>query len=584
MELTIDDALKKGVEAHKSGQVQDADRLYTAIIKVQPKHPDANHNLGVLAVSMGKVEEALPFFKTALEVNSSITQFWLSYIDALIKLERHSDAKSICELAKQKGIRGEVFEQLKDKLNKEVSVDHKLSKNLDPPQERLQPLIDLYNQKQFQSTLDQARLLLQEFPNSFTLYNIYGVTNAGLGQLGHAIKSYKQAIKLKPDYGDAYNNMGNAQQDRGELDAAIESYKQAIKFKPDNAAAFYNMGNTLKNKGDLDAALIQYTQAIKFKPDYADAYLNMGTVQQDKGVLDDATESYKQAIEITPNYAEANYNLGVILYESRQYEKATKHFTLVNSARSQTYLLKCLYQQDKQSLFYDQLNYLISRGENNAVIGSLILRSNLKYGENIQNPFCNDPFKYILQTDLTKQCNFKNVFVKSATAILNDKKIQYKAQGHLTKGIQTAGNIFDQGSTETKKMQKIIHSELEKYRVHFSADEEGIMNCWPTKYILKGWLVSMKSGGELAAHMHESSWITGTIYINVPPKLQSDSGNLVVCIDDKDVNTDENQNKKNSINVVTGTLCLFPASLLHYTIPFKSVEERIVLAFDVIPI
>jgi len=29
--------------------VQEADRLYTAILQAQPKHPDANHNMGVLA-------------------------------------------------------------------------------------------------------------------------------------------------------------------------------------------------------------------------------------------------------------------------------------------------------------------------------------------------------------------------------------------------------------------------------------------------------------------------------------------------------------------------------------------------------
>ena len=72
MEITIDQALQKAIEAHKAGQVQDADRLYTAILKAQPKHPDANHNLGVLAVSVGKLQEALPFLKTALEANPSI--------------------------------------------------------------------------------------------------------------------------------------------------------------------------------------------------------------------------------------------------------------------------------------------------------------------------------------------------------------------------------------------------------------------------------------------------------------------------------------------------------------------------------
>ena len=72
MELTLDQALQKGIEAHKAGKAQEADRYYTAILKANPKHPDANHNMGVLAVGIGKVEEALSFFKTALEANSSV--------------------------------------------------------------------------------------------------------------------------------------------------------------------------------------------------------------------------------------------------------------------------------------------------------------------------------------------------------------------------------------------------------------------------------------------------------------------------------------------------------------------------------
>ena len=69
MELTLDQALQKGIQAHKAGKAQEADRYYTGILKAHPKHPDANHNMGVLAVGLGKVEAALPFFKTALEVN-----------------------------------------------------------------------------------------------------------------------------------------------------------------------------------------------------------------------------------------------------------------------------------------------------------------------------------------------------------------------------------------------------------------------------------------------------------------------------------------------------------------------------------
>ena len=70
---------------------------------------------------------------------------------------------------------------------------------------------------------------------------------------------------------------------------------------------------------------------------------------------------------------------------------------------------------------------------------------------------------------------------------------------------------------------------------------------------------------------------SGSIYINVPSPLTG--GNLVVCVREDNVDVLE----KEDINIQTGSLCLFPASLYHYTIPFESNDERIVLAFDVIP-
>ena len=62
MELTIEQALQQGVVAHKEGKVEEAERLYRAILQSQPLHPDANHNLGLIAVSVNKVEAALPLF------------------------------------------------------------------------------------------------------------------------------------------------------------------------------------------------------------------------------------------------------------------------------------------------------------------------------------------------------------------------------------------------------------------------------------------------------------------------------------------------------------------------------------------
>ena len=73
------------------------------------------------------------------------------------------------------------------------------------------------------------------------------------------------------------------------------------------------------------------------------------------------------------------------------------------------------------------------------------------------------------------------------------------------------------------------------------------------------------------------------MYINVPAKSTANSGNLVVSLGEEKDAIDARINVEKVINVVTGSLVLFPASLMHHTIPFESEEERIVLAFDVKP-
>ena len=186
MELTLDQALQKGVEAHTAGKVQEADRYYTAILKAQPYHPDANHNMGVLAAGIGKVEEALPFFKTALEANSTIPQFWLSYINALIKLDRMADAKAVFDEANNKGFKGDGFDKLKQQLKpseKREATDNGSRKLLEPTQKQLQALFDLYSQGQYQETLNLALQTAKKFPESVDLYNIIGVANKVLGKI-----------------------------------------------------------------------------------------------------------------------------------------------------------------------------------------------------------------------------------------------------------------------------------------------------------------------------------------------------------------------------------------------------------------
>ena len=103
---TLQQTLQQAIQAHKTGKLKDAEALYRSILEAQPQHPDANHNLGVLAVSLSQAEAALPLFKTALDANPSQGQFWLSYIDALIKTNQLESAKSVLDQGKKAGLAG----------------------------------------------------------------------------------------------------------------------------------------------------------------------------------------------------------------------------------------------------------------------------------------------------------------------------------------------------------------------------------------------------------------------------------------------------------------------------------------------
>jgi predicted TPR repeat methyltransferase len=380
MELTIEQALQQGVTAHKEGKLQDAERLYRAILQSQPAHPDANHNLGVLAVSVNKVDAALPLFKTALEANPKIEQFWLSYIDALIKEKQFDNAKLVIEQAKTQGVAEEKLNILETQLtptahvnepklavqNKSLSLSQKRKKlaeqkkqkkakkqtlkAISPSESEIKNLLEHYQNGRYDYAEKLAKSITQQFPEYQFAWTILGallkqtgrvidsltalrksvklapqdaaahsnlgVTLTELGRLDEAEESFTQAIELKPDFAEAYNNLGNTLKELGRLDKAEESFTQAIELKPDYAEAHSNLGVTLTELGRLDEALASYAKAITMKSDYAEAHNNLGNTLKKLGRLDEAEASLKQAIALKPDYSSAKHMLAALIGET----------------------------------------------------------------------------------------------------------------------------------------------------------------------------------------------------------------------------------------------------------------------------
>jgi Flp pilus assembly protein TadD len=450
---------------------------------------------------------------------------------------------------KKKGVAKEKLKALTQKL---VSVKEEDIPIQAPSTPEIQKLINHYQKGQYGYAETLAISITKQFPDHQFSWKVLGAVLIQTGRISESLVANQKSIKLTPQDAEAHNNLGNTLKELGRLEEAEACYTQAIALKPDYAEAHSNLGITLKELGRLEEAEASYTQAITLKPDYAEAHSNLGVTLNQLGRFDESLVSLRQAIDLKPDYIKAHINL-----------------------------LQYLYLLDKESLFVAELDYLINQDEANAVTGSLTCRSELKYGLEKPNLFCREPLKYVLHIDLNSQYDFEEIFVEKARSILNENKISNRKQSLLVNGYQTSGNLFDIENSFTEKIQKAIRLEIEKYRINFKNSEEGLIKKWPTEYSLYGWLISMKSGGELLPHIHDQGWLSGSIYINVPLKSKADSGNLVISLGEEKDATDSRMNVEKIINVVTGSLVLFPASLTHYTIPFEAEEERIVLAFDV---
>ena len=215
-------------------QLQEAEKLYRAILQSQPQHPDANHNLGVLAVGVGKVEGAIPHFKAALAANAKMEQYWLSYIDALIKLNQMDTAKAVLEQARGSGLQGEKFDNLQVQLTDGAGSSLRVE---------LDGLIALYQQGRYQRMLARASQLEKQYPDDPNIPNLLGVVNAALQNHEEAITHYNKAIKLKPDYAEAYNNLGIILKNIGKYDLAVVMYTRVLKLNPLSANAYNNVGD-----------------------------------------------------------------------------------------------------------------------------------------------------------------------------------------------------------------------------------------------------------------------------------------------------------------------------------------------------
>ena len=438
-------------------------------------------------------------------------------------------------------------------------------------------------QAEYGPALDACRNALKLDPADADSHNNLGDLYRYTGNLLNAEQCYRSAILIAPRVATFHSNLAFILRSRGCIDEAISSYKSTLKLQSNHVEALTNLGILLREVGKLESAALVLREAITIREDMAEIRIILGNVLRDLGLDPEALTSYQVAISLSPESKLANHKLALLLYDHAQYTEAIPYFLKSNLDQSRLYLMASAYKIDKKDLFLSKLNDHLNGGACNAFGGNLIELAKKKYGIEVSNNYCREPFKYVTRNQITSQEVFTQEIAAPILALLESGAVECRTQKLLKNGVQTAGNIFQIQNIGIEKVRNLILSSIDKYRIDFQGSTEGLVEYWPETYKLVGWIVSMKDAGALEPHIHENSWLSGSVYLNIPTGLIEGSGDLILSLDD-DMHTaaDTIPLGKKVVNVNTGDIVMFPASLMHYTTPFSSKSDRVVLAFDVV--
>lgn len=205
-----DQAIQTAIGHHQAGRLPEATAIYEKILRANPRHADALHLSGLIALQMGEAGIAVDMIGKAIETNPHYLYY--SNLGSAFKKLEQPDAASEC--------------------------------------------------------YRKSILLKPDYAEAH--YNL-GVVLQAQGRLDDAIECYRKAISLRPEYAEAYGNLGATFQAQGKLDEAVEIYHKALLIKPGDAVTYNNLSTVSKIRYRFPEALAYANRAVELNPHLAAA-------------------------------------------------------------------------------------------------------------------------------------------------------------------------------------------------------------------------------------------------------------------------------------------------------------------------
>jgi predicted O-linked N-acetylglucosamine transferase (SPINDLY family) len=285
---TAGDELEQAVRSHQAGDLEAAERLYQAVLAVQPNHPDVLHLLGLVALQSGRLEQAVPWIQRAIAVRPDNPVY-------------HCNLGEVFRAAGQTQEARRCYQQALAVQPKFVPAHYNLG---------------LSHAEAEPATAEQyfARTAALD-PTHVHALNDLGSVLRRLGQTDRALEAYRQALAVQPEFVDALSNLSVTLSELGRSEEALKYAERAVAVRPELAETQHVLGLARRAAGQLEFAAAAFQEAIRLRPEFPEALAELATVLRQQGDVPGAVKAYHALLKQRPHDVEALIDFGRLLQE-----------------------------------------------------------------------------------------------------------------------------------------------------------------------------------------------------------------------------------------------------------------------------
>jgi tetratricopeptide (TPR) repeat protein len=146
------------------------------------------------------------------------------------------------------------------------------------------------------------------------------------GQVANALRTFDEALRIKPTYAPAWRAKGRALRFAGDPKAALDCYAEALRYEPADEGAWFGLALALHEMGRRDEELEAYDELLRRNPRNVAAWMNRGVALHEEGRYEDALACYERILAMRPEVAPAWNDRGAALLRLGRLDEALISF------------------------------------------------------------------------------------------------------------------------------------------------------------------------------------------------------------------------------------------------------------------